>query len=90
MATWQAASELMLVFFYKYLFNQWFLRPYLMTSPGGRPPILDAFAHGTGCALRVRWDTVSDGVGEISLGSGPNPRRGKPWPACPGAEPAGR
>jgi hypothetical protein len=67
-ATWQAASELMLVFFYKYLFNQWFLRPYLMTSPGGRPPILDAFAHGTGCALRVRWDTVSDGVGEISLG----------------------
>lgn len=75
-ATWHAASELMLVFFYKYLYNQSFLRPYLMTSPGGRPPLLDSFNRGTGCAVKVRWDTLDDGIGEISLGDWTEP---SPW-----------
>lgn len=78
---WQAASELCLTFFYKYLYRNWFLRPYLLTSSGTRPPLLPSFEPGTGCAIKIRWETeeeeTSHGrVGEVTLGDW---TEGSPW-----------
>jgi hypothetical protein len=78
---WQTATELCLTFFYKYLYRQWFLRPYLLTSPGGRPPLLHTFAPGTGCSVRIRWETETEEtshgrVGEVTLGDWTG---GSPW-----------
>lgn len=79
--SWQVASELCLVFFYKYLYDHWFLRPYLFSSPGGRPPLLHHFDAGTGCAIKIRWATPEEEtslgtVGEVTLGDW---TEGSPW-----------
>lgn len=78
---WQAASELCLTFFYKYLYRNWFLRPYLISSPGRRPPLLPSFQPGTSCAIKIRWETeeeeTSHGrIGEVTLGDW---AEGSPW-----------
>jgi pimeloyl-ACP methyl ester carboxylesterase len=84
MEGWRAASELCLTFFTKYLYNQWFLQPYLLTSPqGDRPDVLALFRPGTGCAMKIRWSTDGRDTGssfgatdEVTLGDW---TEGSPW-----------
>ncbi|MGK6307409.1 hypothetical protein [Variovorax sp. DT-64] len=71
---WQALSELLLAFSTKYLYNMWWRPPYLLGSPGGRPPFLDWFDPNGPCSLKVRWnDPTATGaqgpVGEVTLGN---------------------
>ena len=81
---WRTASELFLTFFTKYLYNQWFLRRYLLTSPQrDRPNILDDFQTGSGCAMKIRWSTDEEDDGgrfgptdETTLGDW---TEGSPW-----------
>jgi hypothetical protein len=77
---WQAVSELLLAFATKYLYNNWWRPPYLLGSPGGRPPFLDWFDTTGPCSLKVRWNDPTAGgaqhqVGEVTLGNwtAPNP-----------------
>jgi pimeloyl-ACP methyl ester carboxylesterase len=70
---WQTASELVLAFMTKYLLNHWWRPPYLLGSPGGRPPFLNWYDTNGPCALKVRWnDPTASGaqgqIGEITLG----------------------
>ena len=53
---WQTASELILAFMTKYLLNNWWRPPYLLGSPGGRPPLLHWYSPTSPCALKVRWN----------------------------------
>lgn len=78
---WQTASELLLGFMTKYLNNHWWRPPYLLGSPGGRPPLLDSYTSAGPCAITIRWDdpryTGSLGsIGEVTLG---NWAGGSPW-----------
>jgi hypothetical protein len=81
---WRAASELCLTFFTKYLYNQWFLARYLLTSPQrDRGDVLDHFQEGGSCAMKIRWSTneADDGGGfgptdEVTLGPWVG---GSPW-----------
>jgi dienelactone hydrolase len=71
---WQTASELVLAFMTKYLLNNWWRPPYLLGSPGGRPPFLNWYDNNGPCALKVRWnDPMASGaqgqVGDITLGN---------------------
>ena len=68
---WQIASELLLGFMTKYLWDAWWRPPYLLGSPGGRPPLLQWFDED-GCALKVRWEdptATTDLPGEVTLGA---------------------
>ena len=68
---WQVASELLLAFMVKYLWNEWWRPPYLLGSPGGRPPILPWFEDSQ-CALKIRWDDPASTTslpGQVTLGS---------------------
>ncbi|HSJ28999.1 MAG TPA: hypothetical protein VLB67_12390 [Acidimicrobiia bacterium] len=78
---WQTASELLLGFMTKYLYNHWWRPPYLLGSPGGRPPLLHWYRNTGPCAVKIRWNdptyTGSLGpVGEVTLGSWTG---GSPW-----------
>jgi dienelactone hydrolase len=78
---WQTASELLLGFMTKYLYNHWWRPPYLLGSPGGRPPLLHWYSNTGPCAIKIRWNdpayTGSLGsVGEVTLG---NWTGGSPW-----------
>lgn len=80
-AGWQTASELLLGFMTKYLYNHWWRPPYLLGSPGGRPPLLHWYSNTGPCAIKIRWNdptyTGSLGsVGEVTLGSW---TEGSPW-----------
>ncbi|WP_027668930.1 alpha/beta hydrolase [Rhizobium leguminosarum] len=71
---WQATSELVLAFTTKYLLNNWWRPPYLLGSPGGRPPFLGWFSKNGPCAMSVRWnDPMSSSslgqVGDITVGN---------------------
>jgi len=71
---WQTASELVLAFMTKYLLHNWWRPPYLMGSPGGRPPFLNWYGGNGPCALKVRWnDPTAAGaqgqVGDVTLGN---------------------
>lgn len=70
---WQTASEMLLAFMTKYLYNHWWRPPYLLGSPGGRPPLVHWYERSGPCALKVRWNdpTYTGGlgqVGEVTLG----------------------
>jgi pimeloyl-ACP methyl ester carboxylesterase len=78
---WQTASELLLGFMTKYLYNEWWRPPHLLGSPGGRPPLLEWYGTNGPCGLKIRWDdptyTGSLGtVGDTTLG---NWTGGSPW-----------
>lgn len=80
-AGWQTASELMLGFMTKYLYNHWWRPPYLLGSPGGRPPLLHWYENTGPCAIKIRWHdpTYTGGLGsmgEVTLG---NWKAGSPW-----------
>ena len=71
---WQTASEMLLAFITKYLYKNWWRPPYLLGSPGGRPPLLDAYESDGGCAIKIRWvdpmASQSQGTtGDVSLGT---------------------
>jgi hypothetical protein len=71
---WQTASELVLAFMTKYLLNNWWRPPYLLGSPGGRPPLMQWYGSNGPCALKVRWNdptaAVAQGpIGDITLGT---------------------
>lgn len=78
---WQAASELLVAFVTKYLLNNWWRPPYLLGSPGGRPPFLNWFDNDGPCALKVRWNDPTASAnqgreGDITLGNWTAP---SPW-----------
>lgn len=58
-AGWQIASELLLGFMTKYVRGHWWRPPYLLGSPGQRPPLLPWFEGPVGCALKVRWEDLT-------------------------------
>jgi hypothetical protein len=71
---WQIASEVILAFVTKYLRGHWWRPPYLLGSPGGRPPLMPWFEPPAKCALKARWDdpTASTSLGnpgEVTLGT---------------------
>lgn len=79
---WQTASEMALGFMTKYLLNNWWRPPYLLGSPGGRPPLLQWYESGGRCALKVRWNdpTVASPPGPegaVTLGTWTSPIT--PW-----------
>jgi hypothetical protein len=79
---WQTASEMVLAFMTKYLYNHWWRPPYLLGSPGGRPPLLHWYEKNRPCALKARWnDPLYSGglgqVGQVTLGSWTSPL--SPW-----------
>lgn len=65
-AGWQIASELLLGFMTKYAYGHWWRPPYLLGSPGRRPPLIPWFEDPNSCALKVRWD---DPTAPSSLGN---------------------
>jgi hypothetical protein len=69
-AGWQTCSELVLGFMTKYLLNHWWRPPYLLGSPGGRPPLMQWYEEGAPCALKVRWEDpmASEQVGDATVG----------------------
>ncbi len=52
---WQVASELILGLLMKQLDHRWYLPPYLLGPPGGRPALFPWFEHGGQCAVVIRW-----------------------------------
>jgi hypothetical protein len=70
----QTASELVLAFMTKYLLNNWWRPPYLLGSPGGRPPLIGNYLSGGDCAMKIRWvdpmASSSQGTtGDVTLGT---------------------
>ena len=71
---WQTASELLLGFMTKYLYNNWWRPPWLLGSAGGRPPLIHWYSQTGPCAIKIRWNdptyTGSRGsVGDVTLGN---------------------
>lgn len=71
---WLTASEMVLALMTKYLYNHWWRPPYLLGSPGSRPPFLNWYEQDGPCALKVRWhdSMYSDSlgqVGDVTLGN---------------------
>jgi dienelactone hydrolase len=71
---WQTASEVVLAFMTKYLYNHWWRPPYLLGSPGSRPPLLHWYEKNRPCAMKLRWnDPMYTGglgqIGDVTLGN---------------------
>jgi len=78
---WQTASELLLGFMTKYLYNHWWRPPYLLGSAGSRPPLIHWYTQTGPCAIKIRWNdptyTGSLGsAGDVTLGNWTAP---SPW-----------
>jgi hypothetical protein len=79
---WQTASEMALALMTKYLYNHWWRPPYLLGSPGSRPPLLHWYQQNGPCALKIRWhDPLYSGslgqIGDVTLGNWTSPF--SPW-----------
>lgn len=78
---WQTASELLLGFMTKYLYNNWWRPPYLLGSAGGRPPLIHWYSQTGPCAIKIRWNDPTytgtlGSAGDVTLG---NWTTSNPW-----------